>query len=135
MANTIGSNLALDEIDRSHRVGTPKAHETRPRDIIVKFVSYRARQKLYSKRASLKSKGYKNSYINEDLTKKRSSLLFEARQLVKHKSILSTWSSDGTILAKDKFNQVHVINSEEDLAHIKTHTYAEVVLTSGSSGS
>jgi hypothetical protein len=34
MANTIGSNLALDEIDRSHRVGTPKAHETRPRDII-----------------------------------------------------------------------------------------------------
>ena len=44
IASDIGSDLQLHEIDRSHRVGKPGEHRTRPRDIIVKFTSYRARQ-------------------------------------------------------------------------------------------
>jgi len=53
----------LDEIDRSHRVGAPKQNQTVPIDIIVKFISYRARQKLYTKRASLKVKDHTRTFI------------------------------------------------------------------------
>ena len=125
MAKAAGANLSLEEIDRSHRVGKPKAPNARPRDIIVKFISYRARQKLYKKRAALRAvNNYKRSYINEDLTKKRSSLLYAARQLAKQHVILSTWSSDGTVLVKNREDRIHVINSEEDLTYFQPQTYS-----------
>jgi len=127
MAAAIGSDLTLDEIDRSHRVGAPKQNQTAPRDIIVKFISYRARQKMYTKRASLKAKGHTRTFINEDLTKNRSSLLYQARQLVKQKSLLSAWSSDGTVLAKDNHGRVHVINSADDITRLRPLSYAAAV--------
>ena len=83
MAATIGCDLQLNEIDRSHRVGKPDATRTRHREILVKFVSYRARQKLYKMRTALKDNGYAGVFLNEDLTRKRSSVLFEARKVVK----------------------------------------------------
>ena len=58
MAATIGCDLQLNEIDRSHRVGKRDATKTRHREILVKFASYRARQKLYKMRTSLKDNGY-----------------------------------------------------------------------------
>ncbi|KAH3785049.1 hypothetical protein DPMN_163132 [Dreissena polymorpha] len=74
MAKDLGAELSIDEIDRSQRVGTPKYPGQRARDIIVKFVSYRARQqKLYSMRSRAKhSDRYKGKFINESLTKLRS---------------------------------------------------------------
>ena len=67
IATAISVDLDLSEIDRSHRVGKPRAG--RPRDIIIKFLTYRARQKLYKSRTLLKDRGHKGVYINEDLTK------------------------------------------------------------------
>ena len=50
----------------------------------MKFATYRARQRLYSARSSLKKKTVHNGvFLNEDLTKSRSKLLWEARQKVK----------------------------------------------------
>ena len=46
-ARAIDSEINLSDIDRSHRVGKPRAG--RPRDIIIKFSTYRARQKFYKK--------------------------------------------------------------------------------------
>ena len=129
MAKSLNCDIQLEEIDRSHRVGksTPRTTtnnnghasttpaQRRTRDIIVKFSSYRARQKFYMSRSNAKSNGYKHVYINEDLTRRRSSLLFRARQLVKSHVLLGAWSSDGTILVKDTHNNVHRILSDRDL--------------------
>ena len=83
MATAIGCDLQLDEIDRTHRVGKPDPTRTRHREILVKFVSYRARQKLYKMRKNLKDNGYAGVFLNEDLTKTRSNVLYEARKVVK----------------------------------------------------
>lgn len=92
------TGLELSEIDRSHRIGKPKSNG--PRDILVKFATYRSRQKLYAKRTGLKDEklGYRGTFINEHLT--RSKLLFAARNMAKDGKILSAWSFDGNIFIK-----------------------------------
>ena len=118
IASDIGSDLQLHEIDRSHRVGKPGEHRTRPRDIIVKFTSYRTRQKLYKMRAALKDKGYERTFLNEDLTQYRSKMLYEARKLVKADRAKGAWSSDGNILIKDYDDVVRRLSSTDDLLTI-----------------
>lgn len=118
MASDIGVDLHLSEIDRSHRVGKPDAERTRPREIIVKFTSYRARQKLFKMRTELKNKGYNGVFLNEDLTRFRSKLLFEARKVVKADRAKGAWSSDGNILIKDYDDVVHRLTDANDLAGI-----------------
>ena len=100
ICNTLKTGLSFDDIDRCHRVGKPK--ENGSRDILVKFISYRTRQKLYIKRTDLKKTehGLRGTYINEHLTQKRSKLLFEARKLAGNGKVLGAWSADGTILVK-----------------------------------
>ena len=49
LATAIDADIKLEDIDRSHRLGKPKSRDSsddtpaRPRDIIVKFSTYRAR--------------------------------------------------------------------------------------------
>ena len=118
MASDIGCDLQLSEIDRSHRVGKPDAARTKQREILVKFTSYRARQKLYKRRTELKDKGYNGVFLNEDLTKLRSKVLFEARKVVKADCAKGAWSSDGNILIKDYGDVVHRLTSDDDLNDI-----------------
>ena len=58
-------------ICNSHRLGLPRCHnQTRPRDIIVRFIRYRDRTTVYSNKKNLKSfnnnenNGHKN-FVNE----------------------------------------------------------------------
>ena len=105
LCKSLGADVALGEIDRSHRTGKPEGRKTRP--IIVKFTSYRARQKLYSLRRNLKSNDeYDRVFINEDLTQRRSQLLFIARGLAKSKIIENACSADGNILIRVTENGV-----------------------------
>ena len=115
MAADIGCDLQLNEIDRSHRVGKPDANRSKHREIIVKFTSYRARQKRYKMRTALKDNGYAGVFLNEDLTKHRSRVLFEARKVVKADCAKGAWSSDGNILIKDFTDKVHRLSSVNDL--------------------
>lgn len=115
LTHDLGVDVDLNDIERSHRIGRPRALG-RPRDIIVKFVSYRVRRKVYGVRTQTKAKGLMGVYINEDLTRQRSQLLRKARKMVKNKNLLSSWSSDGTILVRDLHDVVHRIQSENDLA-------------------
>ncbi|KAL4222883.1 hypothetical protein ACF0H5_018923 [Mactra antiquata] len=137
IAQSIGANLSINEIDRSHRIG--KASDKVdwrgrpiPREIIVKLTSYRSRQKLYSKRHQLKSGSYSNCFINEDLTLRRSSLLYKARQLKRCGDIVDSWSSDGNILVKTSNNKVHVISSETNLNKFQRQRLFAEVVQSGS---
>ena len=102
-------------ISRTFREPFPYDTPARPRDIIVKFSTYRARQKVYKARALTKQRGYKGIFINEDLTKNRSLLLYEARRRFKSKQLQGAWSSDGTILIKHFDNTVVKITSVSQL--------------------
>ena len=64
-----------------------------------------------------KSKGLKGVFINEDLTRVRSRILSKAWIMVKNKHISSAWTSDGTILVRDKEDNIHRIQTETDLSN------------------
>ena len=72
--NNLGVRFDLSEIDRSHRLGPKKTDLDRNvsnRPIIIKFISYRSRQKVYKVKKKLKDSSYS---IFDNLTKRRSSL-------------------------------------------------------------
>jgi len=86
LCKSLGADMSIQEIDRSHRTGKPGGRKPRP--IIVKFTSYRARQKLYTQRRELKScSGQENIFINEDLTQYRAQLLYIARGLKRSRKL------------------------------------------------
>ena len=92
-------------------MGKPR-NAGRPRDIIVKFFSYRTHRKLYEARTKTRD----CMYINGDLTKSRSKLLLKARRMVKNKLLKSAWSNDGNILVRDLRDIKHRISTVDDLA-------------------
>ena len=51
LAAAIDADLTITEIDRAHRLGKPRgeASKTKPRDIIIKFISFRAHPKTPKK--------------------------------------------------------------------------------------
>ena len=123
LARAMDVELNIEEIDRSHRVGKPK--NTKTRDIIVKLATFRVRQRLLKDRKNLKTTKYgdgryKGVYVNEDLTRFRSGILFDARKLAKERRIYSAWSSNGTILLKDNTDTVHKISKDADLVPFRT---------------
>ena len=66
--NNLGVRLDLSEIDRSHRLGPKKPDQdgnVTSRPIIIKFISYRSRQKVFKIKKKLKDSGYS---IFENLT-------------------------------------------------------------------
>jgi hypothetical protein len=119
--NQIGSDVTLKEVDNMHRLNrstrnSPSKKSTLPpRDIIIKFTTYRARQNVLSLRKSL-SKGV---FLNEELSKQRSEVFFYARRLKKDGHILGTWTSNGKIVVKDHEEKIHKCDSIHDLARFK----------------
>ena len=111
MASAIGADISLADIDRSHRVGRVQAGSTKPRSIIVKFATYRARHCFYSRRASARDNGYRGVFVNEDLTSQRNKLLYLARAAAKAGHLQGAWSHDGTVLVKDMKGMVRRITS------------------------
>lgn len=134
MAADIGTDLRIEEIDRSHRVGKFDPSRSRPREIIVKFTSYRARQKLLKMRSALKDNGYVGVFLNEDLTKHRSAVLFEARKAVKSDTVKGAWSSDGNILIRDHNDKIHRVYSLNDITAINFPPKPMAVIESAASG-
>ncbi|WAR22416.1 hypothetical protein MAR_016390 [Mya arenaria] len=125
MVSDLGGSISLDEIDRSHRVGKRyvpgssqgsdrSARTIRPRDIIVKFTSYRSRQKLFNIRANAKGRNY--------ITRARSNVFFKARLLARKGQIQSAWTSDGTILLRDNDMNVHRVTKAKDLLKSENST-------------
>lgn len=115
MARELNVEMNLSDIDRSHRVG--KVHVGRSRAILVKFSTYRARRNLFSKRMDLREiENLAGIFINEDLTARRSELLYKARQYVRAKLLKSSYSSDGKIYVKDLEDKKHPLTVIADLS-------------------
>jgi len=119
--------LSPNDIGRSHRVGKPKtfasvtkvATPPRPRDILVQFASYRGRDKLFANKAGLRDSTHNGVYINEDLTRERSSILFEVRKLVKSKNVAGAWTADCNILVKTNDSSLIRVNTHRDLNSLR----------------
>ena len=112
-AEKLQVRLEERDIDRSHRLGR-KMGDGRPREIIVKLVSHDTKVNIILK--SGKRLRGTNIYMNEDMTKYRSSLAFEARQLKRDQQIADTWTRDGHILIKSKAGNIKSISTKQELS-------------------
>lgn len=116
--NLVNKQLKVDmnvnSIDRSHRTGQRKLEvntSKKPRPIIVKFTSYRERQKVLQNRKMLKGSGI---VIREDLTRTRLTLWQDA---VKTFGYQSVWTRDGVIFVVKNGNK-YALKSNADLKSI-----------------
>ncbi|WAR08450.1 DIAP2-like protein [Mya arenaria] len=127
VAKEVGCAISLADIDRSHRLGKPKAgalqsSANRPRDVVVKFVSYRARSIFMRSKSKLKDTNFKGVFINEHLTPLRSDIFYLAMQLVKKRAIDIALTFDGTIKIKISTGRVIRIENQGDLDKCKHST-------------
>ena len=91
--NKLGVPNGCESIDRCHRLGSPaNSTNSRPRPISVKFMSYQARQNVFSGKRHLKGT---KLLITENLTRRRSELLNKAKTL---NNVTATWTSEGRIV-------------------------------------
>lgn len=109
--------ITVDDIDRVHRVGkkigpteseSSSPQQPKPRAILMKFATYRARQRVVTQRKHIKDTGY---YMNEDLTRARSTMLYKARVMKRQKLIQESWTHDGAFVIKDNHNKIHSARS------------------------
>lgn len=103
------------DICRVHRTGR-KTQDSRPRPCIVKLISYQKRDIIYKRRSKLRHSSH-TVYVNEDLTKRRSHMLWKARQAKKQKAILDTWTFDGKLFVKTLDNKIEIVNRMSQLEH------------------
>lgn len=105
VAQKIGVQLNVCDIDRSHRIG--RRDTGRPRPIIVKFISYRKRSEVFRSKKNLKGTGIT---IREDLTRNRHNLL---RDAITKFGVTNVWTQDGVIIAKQGDEKKRITNSAE----------------------
>lgn len=130
LATEIKAEIDIRDIDNVHRLGSSKpstrqsqsnqsampSNIGRPRDIIIKFTSFRSRQIFYTRRSALKtSKVFGRVFVNEELSKKRGEVFFHARRLAKAKQVKSAWTANGVILVKDNSERIHRCERLSDL--------------------
>lgn len=84
-ATKSGATLCDADIDRCHRLGKPNGNSSRK--VIVKFTNSAARQRVYQARKTFGN----GIFVQENLTRLRQQLGFEARQLVRARTLEKTW--------------------------------------------
>lgn len=116
-------NWAGPDREHTHRVG-PRKKNDKPRDIIVRFLGYRDRAKVFHHKHNLKNYNHNSStslkvFINEALTELRSTkILFEARKLARSRLVDSVWTYDGRTIVKLDDNRV-TLTTKDDFEKLK----------------
>ena len=113
ISEKLGSNLHIttDNFDRSHRLGSKTQHadDKKSRPIIVKFVSYSDRAKVFKNKSKLKGTGI---VITESLTPRRMNILRQAKST---EGVQTAWSMDGRIICLTNDGSKTVIRHVSDL--------------------
>ena len=118
LCDQIGADVFADSLDRSHRVGR-KGDYNRP--ILCKFTSHKFKLALLTKKKKIADIDTKKHFcadkifVNEDLTKQRSTVAREARLLKKHNKISDTWTRDGVIFVKTLSGSIERITNMRSL--------------------
>nr|XP_054774551.1 ankyrin repeat domain-containing protein 50-like [Lytechinus pictus] len=116
----LGVTVKQEDIDRSHRLSSHAALENnlkdprKPRNIIIKFSNYRAREAVYASRAKLKGLSI---YINENLTRKRSQLFWQVKK-GNLPQVHKVWTQDRRVIAMNKSGKRVAISSVKDLGKL-----------------
>ena len=79
------------------------------RDIIVRFTSHNTKSAIM--RNARKLKGTR-LFINEDMTKTRATMAWEARCLKRDNKLIDTWTRDGVIFTKSTDNKINSITTQ-----------------------
>ena len=131
IAEKIEVPLKAGDIAVSHRVGKipeedndPTKPKPKPRPIIARITNYNLRHRLIKECRNLPKvkdirDDMKNVFINQDLTKTRNKLAYEARQLVKSEHAKATFTWDGKIFVVDNDDVKHKITCLDDLINLK----------------
>ena len=91
----MGVDILSADIDRTHRIGAPPKQSGKVIPVIVKFVLYNDRRKIYANKKLLK---WTKVSITESLTAQRIAKLKEAKEKFGFKNVLA---NDGRIIYKD----------------------------------
>jgi hypothetical protein len=111
------------------RVGKVRAGKGRP--ILVTCQSHWDKRRLYASRLLLRTKGYENTYINEDLTPKQSELFYHTRKAKLQKLIHTSWTDNGTFYIKRIAGaKATMVSSVDDLKELLPTYTAPVVASS-----
>jgi len=116
----IADNLEIDlqnnDIQRVHRLGQKRRNKEKPRPTIVRFVSYKKRNKFRSNKRDLKNiEGRQHVFVSEDLTPVRYKLL-KYMQKSCSDTFTSRYTRNGNIKAKLKTSEKWVaVTSPDDL--------------------
>ena len=131
IANALDVPLSADDINISHGIKSKGAGT-----ILVKFLTHKAKSKLYKARTKLKNlrltdifpdvstatrvaAGTGRIFINENLTSFRKELLRKANDKRKDGLIISAWSTDGKIFVKTSPEGAPIrIYEKEDLENL-----------------
>lgn len=89
--------IQKEDIGRSHVIGKVRNGKSQ---VIVRFLSYRIREKVYSAKKRLKGDPDK-IFITENLTTFRTNLVKELSDLKFNHDINAYWTNDGRIYAKN----------------------------------
>ena len=109
--------LTDNDIQRCHRLKTRRPHHSpverqSPRPTIIKFVSYRKRQELFTLKKQLKGSGLV-------LTAMRQAVLAKAKQAF---GVRNCWTNDGRIYVSVR-EKVSVITSEKEFQERNDSTH------------
>ena len=96
-ARKLSVDIPDSDVVRSHRVGRRAEDRSTPRDIIVRFTTHNTKTSVMRSARKLKRT---HVFINEDLTKTRATIAWEARTLKRERKISDTWTRDGVIFVK-----------------------------------
>lgn len=116
--NKLKINIDSHAFDRTHRLGRPNRPSddgetpTKPRPIIMKFISYANRAAVYKEKRLLKRSPM---LISENLTAKRMKVYRAAYSMVKEGKLEYSWTQDGRITVLTHQNRKVSINSIADL--------------------
>ena len=110
-----------DDIQRCHRLKTRRPRHSpverqSPRPIIIKFVSYRKRQEVFTSKKKLKGSVL---VLTESLTATKQAVLAKAKPAF---GIRNCWTNDGRIYISAG-EKVSVITSEKELWELKGSIY------------
>ena len=108
VAKAAGITVHAGDLDRSHRLGSQRGTIDRPRAILVKLLSHKKRQQLYSVRKELSAHRVRDHpvltpqvlqevFMADFLTTKNQTLLYICRQLKRRNQLWAAYSTNGRI--------------------------------------
>ena len=121
VAKDMGVVISPNDISVSHRVGGPRRGRTsdKPRPILAKFVRREFKSQIMYRKKNLREvEAYRNVYVQEDLTKARSKLVFELKRASDVKRV---WTVNGRIVCLIDINgheAKKVVETPDDLFHL-----------------